>query len=619
MNTDFLVKDSVFKVGRVISVEGRSIKIMVNKNKNTSHLLYNGDLIKNVSVGGFIKIIKGFISIIGKVEGEFTNEDKIASEKEYTSNKDKINRILKVSLVGFIDNNKFERGIKELPLIDNECYLLEKDEFESIHNFIKKDDIPICIGRLSLENNLPINIGINGLFASHIGIFGNTGSGKSYTLAKIYRQLFLRCLYIPNFHTLASFYFIDFNGEYINDDAIIGKQYKNIFKLSTRIPEGEDKYPITENQIKDTTFWSIILDATEKTQRPFIKRAVSDHFYNQLDTKEKLKGFIRHLVLLVFDKEDKSLMGSLIDFLYEMKDFSNSENICNGLRERMDFSNKNTEFFFKDSTGNHLYGKSGKDAIESFIKDNFEIEFPNNKFEEIGLKFKLKYFDEIIKGFSNVEHLSPLIKRLDKRINDLSKVLEINDIDLEKNITIISLKDVNLEMRKMLPLLICKELYDNHKNKKQNTTSYLNIIIDEAHNILSRDSDRESEIWKDYRIETFEEIIKEGRKFGVFLTIASQRPSDISATIISQLHNFFLHRLINNRDIEAIEKTISYLDKVSFEYLPILPTGTCILAGVLVNMPVIIDVSAIEKVCYEPDNKTLDLVKLWDFENNDFL
>lgn len=84
----------------------------------------------------------------------------------------------------------------------------------------------------------------------------------------------------------------------------------------------------------------------------------------------------------------------------------------------------------------------------------------------------------------------------------------------------------------------------------------MNIIVDEAHNILSRDSDRESERWKDYRLETFEEIIKEGRKFGVFLTIASQRPSDISSTIISQLHNYFLHRLINNNDIFAVKNNL---------------------------------------------------------------
>ena len=183
-----------------------------------------------------------------------------------------------------------------------------------------------------------------------------------------------------------------------------------------------------------------------------------------------------------------------------------------------------------------------------------------------------------------------------------------------KNITIVSLRDVNLEMRKMLPLLICKELYDSHKRNEN--LSYLNIIIDEAHNILSRDSDRESESWKDYRLETFEEIIKEGRKFGVFLTIASQRPSDISSTIISQLHNFFLHRLINNKDIEAIEKSISYLDKVSFEYLPILPTGTCIMTGVMVNMPVVININQIEESRFEPDNKTLDLVKLWGIDKS---
>ena len=113
------------------------------------------------------------------------------------------------------------------------------------------------------------------------------------------------------------------------------------------------------------------------------------------------------------------------------------------------------------------------------------------------------------------------------------------------------------------------------------------------------------------RLETFEEIIKEGRKFGVFLTIASQRPSDISPTIISQLRNYFLHRLINNEDIKAVEKTISYLDKVSFEYLPILPTGTCIVAGLLANIPVVIDIGKIEPAKHEPKNKTLKPTENW--------
>ena len=94
------------------------------------------------------------------------------------------------------------------------------------------------------------------------------------------------------------------------------------------------------------------------------------------------------------------------------------------------------------------------------------------------------------------------------------------------------------------------------------------------------------------------------------MTIASQRPSDISATIISQLHNFFLHRLINNNDIKAVERTVSYLDKLSFESLPILPTGTCILAGLSAQVPVMIDIGKIKPES-EPDNKTMLLIENW--------
>lgn len=141
-----------------------------------------------------------------------------------------------------------------------------------------------------------------------------------------------------------------------------------------------------------------------------------------------------------------------------------------------------------------------------------------------------------------------------------------------------------------------------------NPKSYL--FEDEAHNILSHSSQRESETWKDYRLETFEEIIKEGRKFGMFLTIASQRPSDISSTIISQLHNYFIQRLVNERDIEAMGRLISFLDKVSHEALPILPTGACVFTGLAAQIPVIIQINKLPKE-NEPDNKTINLVKNW--------
>ena len=104
-------------------------------------------------------------------------------------------------------------------------------------------------------------------------------------------------------------------------------------------------------------------------------------------------------------------------------------------------------------------------------------------------------------------------------------------------------------------------------------------MIDEAHNILSTESFREAESWKDYRLETFEEIIKEGRKFGVFVTISSQRPNDISPTITSQAHNYFIHRLLNERDLKAIASAVSYIDRVTEESIPTSGPGRVYSAG----------------------------------------
>ena len=609
---EILQKDSIFKVGKVTSVEGRTIKIEVDKSKNGAHLLYKGQVLRNISVNGYVKITKGFTKIIGKVEGEFIFEDKQFVNKNYKSERQKIKRILQVSLLGFFSKKGFERGIKELPLINNECYLLDLEEFEDVHNFVKKEDDPLTLGTLTHENNQEIKVGVNDLFASHIGIFGNTGSGKSYTLAKIYRELFLKYIEEPKFKENAEFFFIDFNGEYINDNVILDRKHKNIYSLNTR--SEKDKFPISQDLISDYNFWALVLEATEKTQKPFLKRAIeNDWLEDKIEDAVNLLDFVKSLISKIIDKEDNSLKtGIIIDLLYNLGDCLGNNNIneiSNILRNQLQFHNMNSTFYFVDNNGNKHYDNDSIPFVEEILDQIDFDEIQDDYLLKIRLRIILQFHHEIINGYSNVEHLSPLLKRTPPRINDLRKVIVISDESLPLNISIVSLRDVKIQMRKMLPLLICKQLYEKKKevNEKE---KYLNIIIDEAHNILSSVSQRESETWKDYRLETFEEIIKEGRKFGTFLTIASQRPSDISATIISQLHNFFLHRLINNNDIKAVERTVSYLDKLSFESLSILPTGTCILAGLSAQVPVMIDIDKIKKEA-EPDNKTMLLIENW--------
>lgn len=622
---DSASEDAIFRIGRVIAVKGRAIEIRVDKTKNTSNLLYKGQLLKNIAVGGYIKIAKGFTSIIGKVEGEYITEDKLFTARpHYGSDKDRISRVLSVSLLGFFDEHRFERGIKELPLIDNECFLLKKDEFEKIHDFIRPGDQAITIGTLSFEKEQEIRVGVNSLFASHVGIFGNTGSGKSYTLAKLYHELFKLYKEHAAFKEHARFFFIDFNGEYTGDgtqpdDVIVENGFKTSFRLSTRSTTGGDKFPLAEETLTDPEFWVVFLEATEKTQVPFLRRAVGNSFLApKIADPDEFKELLARMLYGAVEG-DKNLDKAVVtNMLQELKDALHGNESLGTLladyKSNLKYHSMNKSFYYQPAGGSAIYTNVPQfraDVIDAKV-GVLEIDHAAiDAIDAIRLQILLQYYDDIIRGFANKEHLAPLIKRLDRRIDDLKKVVAIqsNGAASDRNITFVSLRDVNLQMRKVLPLLFCKKLYAD-KKKEGDDRKYLNIVIDEAHNILSEQSERESEQWKDYRLETFEEVIKEGRKFGVFLTLASQRPADISATIISQLHNYFLHRLINNEDINAVKQTVSYLDRVSFEYLPLLPTGTCIFAGLLANVPIVVDIGSIPEQ-YEPRNKTLTLTDKW--------
>ena len=611
--------EHILKIGKVISIKGRYVEVIVDKSKNASHLLFNGETIKNVSVGSYVKISKGFEILIGKIDGEYITEDYLFNEK-YRNEKDKIKRILNISLLGYFEKYKFKQGIKELPLIENECFLLTQDEFNKVHHFIKEIngvlDIPLKIGYLANEKGKEISIGINSLFASHIGIFGNTGSGKSYTLASLYHKLFKKYGENKSFKKNAKFVLIDFNGEYLNDNGtdnvITALADKNIYKLTTR-EESLNKFPISEQEINDVDFWAIFLTATEKTQTPFLKRALSSTYYfekfgNDDDFKNVISSILKSLLI------KKVYKGDIIQFLLDIKNAINvqidNHIIIEDYQNNLKWHSNQEKYYYEKSS--KIYDDDSSfftQVIENKI-DSITINTKQFTYlEKIRLKIIFEYYNELAKYNLNTEHISPLIKRL-KKIEDLDKVITISNEISNKFIDIISLSDVNTSMKKILPLLICKQIYDKKKTERC-CEKYLNVIIDEAHNILSYSSQRESDTWKDYRLETFEEIIKEGRKFGVFLTIASQRPSDISSTIISQLHNYFLHRLINNKDIEAVEKTISYLDKVSFDALPILPTGTCVLAGLCAQVPIIIEMDIIENG-YEPNNKTIKPTDFWE-------
>jgi uncharacterized protein len=222
------------------------------------------------------------------------------------------------------------------------------------------------------------------------------------------------------------------------------------------------------------------------------------------------------------------------------------------------------------------------------------FELPDSLLSRLIVFLYLQLIYDVVANRAINEHIAPVINRLKAKKNDIDRLFDLSGKEefWQSNFVVVNLDNVNLDMKKTLPLLLSKRLYAEHKETGQGKT--LNIIIDEAHNILSTESFREAESWKDYRLETFEEIIKEGRKFGVFVTISSQRPNDISPTITSQAHNYFIHRLINQRDLATIASAVSYIDRITEESIPTLPTGTCVFSGAASHMPLKIDVRPLE-------------------------
>ena len=629
LDYDMLISEqSIFRIGEVVSVSGREVRIAIDKEKNLPHLFFQGKLIKNVSVGSYVKILNGFDVLIAKIEVEYIEREREEDKSNYTQQGSQVKRLLTASLIGYMSTSKFVKGIKKLPLVGNDAYILNPTEFDTIHRFADdSNDQVIRIGSLSSDDRIVVRLSIQKLFSSHIGIFGNTGSGKSYTLAQLYSRLFDAFAGNKKFATNSRFLFIDFNGEYSGINVMTDQ--KKSYRLSTNVPK--DKIPMSKDSVMDLDTLCIFASATEKTQRPFISRALN--LYSWIETKgkdeeERRQVFVNYLcktIKSIFFMEDKSKVEPLLEYLsIILPPQTDEDGFIKELRESISYHETLKYYYLTEDKGapyqRNLSNRNLQDNKNGELIEKTAYYMQANNYDMppdfITFFIHILYLQLIVdvkNSRAQNDHIHPAIQKLKSMVNNISKVFDFSgkgDLWDGKNIVVVDLRYTNQDTKKMIPLLLCHSAYKNHTQNENPDSPYLNIIIDEAHNILSYQSTRESDSWKDYRLEVFEEIIKEGRKFGVFMTIASQRPSDISSTIVSQLHNYFIHRLVNEEDLSKVAKTISYLDKVSQESLPILATGSCVIAGQVAEMPIIVQVDIMEEK-NKPDNETINLLDHW--------
>lgn len=566
------------RIGKIVSVKGTKIISKLDE-LLPPYLVEKGEISQAPKINTYVKTRVGILNIICQVVGEICD----SKEFDQIDGHSKSNFIyLELNVIGVIENGKFFQGIRYLPIVLADVFTLNQEDKMIVFSL---EDESIVLGRNIYEPSRKVGLNINNLMASHIGIFGNTGSGKSNTLAKIYFEYYHKFL-LKTKPEVANVVLFDLNNEY-GKNAIVSLDEKKVYKLTTHKKNSEisnNEKLIDYSSMTEDDF-VVLLNATQKTQAPIIKRV----FENMK------KGFS-------IDKYKKELF-TIIN--------SNQIAIFNSIKYQLqDYIDGLQNFYVYNKQNTILIKGIDKNYTPSYedIEKNVTIKQPESFLDKFFFMLTFQIAKESSSG-TNSDFILPLISRTNKLINNLEKVFVDNkDFFWEKNkFTIIQLADCNSDMIDIIPALVSKMIFDRAVQNKGNNDiagTITNIVIDEAHNLLYADFDNNN--FHKTTIDVFEKIVKEGRKFGIFLTISSQRPSDISNTIISQLHNYFVHRLVNPNDLDKIKKSVAYLDSNSLDFLTVLSQGECVISGNSINLPQFVQVDRL--IANGPYSSTVELV-----------
>lgn len=601
-------------IGKVIEVSNTIISVAISKELETPYIVINSNPVRIAGVGSFLKIEDIIYEIINE-------KTVLESDKKEVSVKIASNRIVICKVIGYFKENEFKLGNSgETPNIFDNAYTVSDKELLKIYSGTSYN-ASINVGKYLYKKDLDFYIDINKFFASHSLVVGNTGSGKSNTLNTIFTELF------DNINTNSSYFlFIDTNGEYTK--AFTNNKLNKV--LDTRQPDKNNIHiPLNLLESED---WKLLLEATEKTQYPIIK-AVWNGVIKNIFVKQEQANIAQYLL--------GELKKAIIGILNSNANTTNKLGAINSIKEDFNFfednfykeiesifgifnkytinGNKfviaNSGDFYNDYT-NVICNEVDQYATSSF-KGNFSV-------EDMGFLLNTMHLYRTYKYNINENNTSPLIGRFNSNKKDFKAIFlsyivgdkkNVLDCLFEKeHILVCDVSRAKKDIRRIIVTFLCAKLYNFSLNAKEKNSS-LHLIVDEAHNYLSAQNiDKEDAIAKTC-IDTFESIIKEGRKFGVFLTMATQRPSDITPTLLSQSHNYVIHKLVNPRDIDIIKNTVPFIDEMSIAMLSILSPGQAIFSGTAFNRPNIVQIN-FDDSATKVESDTIKLMEYWRRKKN---
>ena len=670
------------EIGRVISVDSFKIMIELDENIKGTHKSGYYDIYEVAKVNSYVIVPIGSDKIVALITRVKTFEDSEIEKSTGGIRFSKSKRHLIATMLGTItEENKYEEGIYNYPVLDNPVWYIIKEDLEKIFDSSSKKDVDcqkdfyLPIGKNGSFKDYDIKINPDKFFTKHSAILGNTGSGKSCTVTSILQSLF-------NYNYSkesdkedklknATIIIFDTNGEY--KSAFEGYENINAFTIS----EEGMKVPYWFMNYEDFEY---LFEPSAGTQAPILKKALGllKNEKNILENEKISESEIEYLLKLQKGCQSKNQELEKIIW-YELEDYLEFKilDIKNELKTQINSIIEDKSFYEPNDKGFINKRLSPKKVI------SLQMEL-NKVLEEVTLKETKSYqnidlpkffdFSELIdKGLDEAiesidenknrykEYVSSLKLRLASFMSDMRKAeplifnesslysdekinnyLEIffkyifgdknmtdgnlfseykkkdeKKLDKKNQIIILDLSLLPFELLETITGLIGRlileftqrinkvEAYKNRRGEYP-----IALILEEAQNYIP-------EVYKNGKKsitkKVFERIAREGRKFGVSLIVSSQRPSELSKTILSQCNTFIVHKLQNPEDQRYIRQIVSSANEELLNQLPILPQQHAIIMGEAVRTPSQVRINDITK---KPDSNNPKFIEQWLKEKN---
>ena len=529
---------------------------------------------------------------------------------------------VKARFLGEIVNNNLIGGTIRKPSLDASIRVINKSEIPLITG--TDTDGYMHLGVSPFYDGYPVFLDVNNFFSNHFAIFGNTGSGKSCGVSRLFQNMFHDQRLNPY---KSNIFIFDSSGEYynaFNNLNSINPNY-NYRYYSTNETDGIGEKLRLPVYLLNKDDLALLLQCNSHSQLPIIERMLKLALvFSQKDMDAE--AYKNHLIakaimsILYTNETSPNKRNEIFSILGSC---STNEFNLEAPVQGIGYTRKFRECFLIDNSGNFSESVLLTEYVSSFIKEEFESYEPHGGvYYNLDTLEKALNFTLISEGWLRNEQtygdaVTIRVRLHSLIVGDNAKYFDVPDyVSLESylssmlindgkkyQIVNINLSDIDDDFCKVLTKIYSRLIFDFSKGLKQRASIPFHIILEEAHRYIQNDNDR---FLFGYNI--FERISKEGRKYGVILGIITQRPVELSDNVISQCTNFLIFKINHPVDIEYIRKMVPNITDEIVEKQKSLQSGTCLGFGLGFKIPLIVKM---EMPNPSPLSGNCNVVSIW--------